>query len=254
MGHAVVTGSASGIGAAVAAGLRKEGFDVIGIDLKGAEIEADLSSHDGRRDAIKAVIGASGGAIDRLVLCAGLGSHLEDLPLIASVNYFGAIELLDGLQGALKRGNEPAAVAISSNSARFGPFDDHPFVLACLEGDESRAREIIAGENGFIAYGGSKHALARALRRRSKTFGADGIRLNGIAPGPTETAMLQSTREHPIYSKGFDALEIPVGRYGTAEEIADFILLMMGPKAAFMHGSIVYLDGGNDAATFPDRF
>ena len=170
------------------------------------------------------------------------------------MNYFGAVDVMDALFDALQGGNDPAAVAICSNSARFGPFAEHPFVLACLEGDEARAREIIAGENGFVAYAGSKYALSVAVRRRSKAWAEAGVRLNGIAPGPVETPLLQGTREHPVYSKGFEGLDVPVGRLGTPAEIADFIGIMLGPAASFMQGSIVYLDGGNEAATIPDRF
>ncbi len=254
MGNAIVTGSASGIGAAVREALDAEGHKVIGIDLRDAEVVGDLSTSAGRATAVGQALQAADGVVDRAVLCAGLGSHIEDLPLIASVNYFGAVEVLDALQGALERGNEPAAVVVCSNSARFGPFDEHPFVLACLDGDEAKARALVADENGFIAYAGSKHALSRAVRRRAKPFGEAGVRLNGIAPGPVETPLLQGTRDHPLYSKGFDGLDIPVGRLATPAEIADFITIMLGPRAAFMLGSIVYLDGGNDAAMLPERF
>lgn len=254
MGNAIVTGSASGIGAAVCEALRKEGHRVIGIDLRDAEVIGDLSSAEGRSKAVEQAVTAADGVVDRAVLCAGLGSHLEDLALIASVNYFGAVEVLDALQGPLERGQDPAAVVVCSNSARFAPFEEHPFVLACLEGDEEKARALIAAENGFVAYAGSKHALSRAVRRRSKPFGEAGVRLNGIAPGPVETPLLQGTRDHPLYSKGFDGLDMPIGRLATAAEIADFITIMLGPRAAFMLGSIVYLDGGNEAAMLPDRF
>ena len=254
MGHAVVTGSASGIGAAVAKALRQQGLDVVGIDLRDAEVVADLSTPAGRKDAVRGALEATGGRIDRVVLCAGLGSHLEDLALIGSVNYFGAVEVLDGLFDALQAGEAPAAVVVCSNSARFGRFEDHAFVKACLAGDEPKAREIVAGENGFVAYAGSKYALSVAVRRRAKAWGEAGVRLNGIAPGPVETPLLQGTRDHPVYSKGFAGLDIPVGRLATPDEIADFIGIMLGPAAAFMQGSIVYLDGGNEAATLPDRF
>ena len=66
--------------------------------------------------------------------------------------------------------------------------------------------------------------------------------------------MLEATFAHPVYSKGFEALPIPVGRHGEPAEIANFIAIMLGPDAAFMHGSIVYIDGGNDAAMTPERF
>lgn len=254
MALAVVSGSASGIGAAVRSQLEGEGFTVIGIDLRDAEIEADLSTPDGRVAAIDAAIEKSGGTIDRLVLCAGLGAHLDDYALIASVNYFGAVELLDGLKDAVARGSDPSVVVISSNSAQFGPFADHPFIEAMLAGDEPKARELVSQENGFLAYGGSKHAVARAVRRRAKAFGDAGVRLNAIAPGPIETPLLQGSRDHPVFGKGVDQLDIPLGRTGKPEEIASAICWMLGDGAAFMHGSVIYVDGGNDATVRPDGF
>lgn len=251
---AVITGSASGIGAALGAILRERGDRVIGIDLKGAEVEADLADPEGRRDALARTLELAGGRIDRLALCAGLGSHLEDFARIASVNYFGAMVLLDGLQGALAGGEHPAALVICSNSARFGDFDEHPFVLACLAGDEAEARRLVAAESGFLAYAGSKHALCRALRRRAARFGEAGIRLNGIAPGPVQTPLLQGTIDHPAYSKQFEAIKIPLGRYAEADEMARYLALMLSEHAAYLHGAIVYVDGGMDAALFPDRF
>ena len=174
MAIAVVTGSAGGIGAAVRERLERDGDRVIGVDLRDADVEADLSTPDGREAAVEGVLAACDGDLDKLVACAGLGSHLSDFPLIASVNYFGAVATLDGLRSALAGRPGAAAVAVSSNSARFGAFDDSEFVRACLDDDEPRAREIIAQENGFAAYGGSKHALARAVRRRASEWGRPG--------------------------------------------------------------------------------
>ena len=202
MATAVITGSASGIGAAIQQRLETDGDRVIGIDLRGADIDADLSTPEGRKTAIEGALERSGGAIDRVVACAGLGPTVEDLRLVASVNYFGAIELLDGLRDAMAGREGAAAVAISSNSARFGPFDDHPYVAACLAHDEALAREIVAKENGFVAYGGSKHALARAVRHRAAEWGAAGVRLNAVAPGATQTRDGGSAREPPGLQQG----------------------------------------------------
>jgi len=254
MGTAAVTGCASGIGAAVRERLQKDGDRVIGVDLLAAEVETDLATPDGRRRAIAAVREASGGSLDRLVLCAGLGAHVEDLGKIASVNYFGAIDLLDGLRDTLAGRPDAAAVVVGSNSAQFGPFEDHPYVLALLAHEESRAHELLTGENGFIAYGGSKHALSRAVRHRAKAWGESGIRLNAIAPGPTRTPLLAGSATHPVYGKGVEALEIPLGRWGEPGEIAAAIAFLLGPAASYVHGSILYADGGNDATVRPDRF
>jgi NAD(P)-dependent dehydrogenase (short-subunit alcohol dehydrogenase family) len=167
MGTAVVTGSASGIGKAIRVQLEGQGDRVVGVDLRNAEVEADLSSAEGHKQAVVGALDATGGAIDRLVVAAGLGGHVEDLVALTSVNYFGAVEVLDGLRPAMEGRPGAAAVAICSNSAQLAPLDEHPYVVALLEHDEKQAREL-ASELGPMAYGASKHALTRAMRRRSQ--------------------------------------------------------------------------------------
>ena len=66
--------------------------------------------------------------------------------------------------------------------------------------------------------------------------------------------MIAETRKHPIYGKGFEMLEIPVGRLASPEEMAGIIAFLLGPDAAFIHGSILWADGGNDAVIRPDGF
>ncbi len=253
MATVAITGSGSGIGAAIRAALEARGDRVVGVDLRGAEIEADLSKPEGRAAAVDGIREHTRDGLDQLVICAGVGSHLEDLALIASVNYFGAIEVLDPLREDLAGRTNAAALLVCSNSARFGPFESHPFTEACLAGDEAKARELIAGENGFVAYSGSKHALGIALRRRAVEWGEARIRLNGIAPGPTETAVLEGTRGHAIFGRGLDGLTMPLGRTATPDEIARVAAFMLSPDASFVHGAIWYVDGGNEAATLPDR-
>ena len=80
----VVTGAASGIGAAVATMLRSRGDRVIGVDLKDAEVCADLATSAGRAAAVAAVLEQSRGVVDGLVTCAGLSVRNERLGSIAS--------------------------------------------------------------------------------------------------------------------------------------------------------------------------
>jgi NAD(P)-dependent dehydrogenase (short-subunit alcohol dehydrogenase family) len=254
VGIAAVTGSASGIGAAIQERLEADGDRVIGVDLYDAEVVTDLSTPEGRQRAVAAVCESAGGALDRLVVCAGLGAHVEDLARIASVNYFGAVDVMDGLLGELAGRPGAAAVAVCSNSAQFAPFDEHPYVLALLDHDEAKAREIVAQENGFVAYSGSKHALCRAVRRRAKPWGEAGVHLNAVCPGATETPLLRGSIEHPVWGPGVAALEIPLGRRAEPSEIAAVIAFLLGPDASYVHGSTVYIDGGNDAVVRPDRF
>ena len=241
----VVTGAASGIGAAVRARLEAAGDRVIGIDLRDTEITADLSTNGGRQSAIEAVKAETGAKLDGLVLCAGLGAHLEDLSLIISVNYFGAVELLDGLRSMMDGRTDAAATVIASNSAQYAPFADFEFVAAMLDGNEAKARELVAKENGFMAYGGSKHALCCAVRRRTEAWGAAGVRLNAVAPGSTQTPLLQGAIDHPLYGKGFAKLKTPLGRNAAPEEIASVVAFLQGREASFVHGSVIFADGGN---------
>lgn len=254
MGTAAVTGSASGIGAAVRERLEKQGDRVIGVDLHDAEVVADLSTPEGRSQALSGVLEQSDGVLDRVVLAAGLGAHVDDIALVASVNYFGAVDVLDGLLPALAGRSDAAVVVICSNSAQMGPFLEHPFVLALLDHDEARAHELLEKENGFIAYGGSKHALSRAVRRRAPQWGKAGVRLNGIAPGPTRTPLMDGAAAHPVWGKGVEALSVPLGRWAEPVEIAATIAFLLGPEASYIHGSIVFADGGNDAELRPDGF
>lgn len=260
MSITVVTGSASGIGAATRTRFEKEGDKVIGIDIKDAEIIADLSTEAGRESAVAGVKQHCGNSIDRFVACAGLATYARPLSLIPSVNYFGAIDLLDWLFGLLQRGSDPAAVAILSNAALWMPPDDSPYVKALLNHDEGEAWRIItefeeADEFSLasgLAYAGSKFALGIALRHRALNWGKLGVRLNGVAPGNIDTPMLDKVLGDPVTGDGVRSMVIPLDRVGKPEEIAAVVYFLCSPEASFVHGSIVVVDGGIDANIRPD--
>lgn len=253
MGTVVVTGSASGMGAAIRRSLEAGGQQVIGIDLRGEEIDADLSTRAGRESAIGAALDRSSGALDGLVVCAGLGPHVTPSTLLISVNYFGAVELLDAFREALARGTNPSAIAISSNSIGIIPMDDTELLDAMLAGDEPLALRVGERFDGASIYGMTKQALARALRQRSQAWGESGIRLNAVAPGPVLTPLLQGSIDDPVLGPAVDALPVPLGRRAEPEEIATVVDFLMGPGASFIHGSIVFADGGTDALLRPDH-
>lgn len=253
MGIAVISGSASGIGACTAKRLAAQGHRIIGIDLRNADINADLSTPQGRQTAIDQALEMSGGEIDRLVLAAGLGGHLDDGALVARVNYFGAVSLLDGMKDAIAAA-KGRCVVIGSNSAQMRTDPKAPMVEAMLEGDETKAMEVIGDMHAAMVYGHSKHALTRAVRRRAAEWGQLGISINVIAPGPTETPMLNGVKDHPTISKSLEMIPIPQTRFAKADEIADIIEFLLSDTADYMQGSVIYVDGGTDAQLRPDAF
>lgn len=251
----VITGSASGIGAAIRANLDKAGNKIIGIDLRDAEIIADLSSSEGCAKAITAVKESCDNHLDQFVAAAGIAPDAKDPSLIVSVNYYGVINLLDGLFELLQRGNNPAAMVISSNSAQMMPMDDNPYVFALLNLDEVEAkRKISELDHPGIAYAVSKNAVARAVRHRAANWGNAGVRLNVIAPGTITTAMQQRLLDDPATSSSISYLPRPLGRYGEPEEVAAVAAFLLGPEASYIHGAVYYVDGGQDAQIRPDRF
>ncbi len=116
MGIYALTGGATGIGAAIKQQLIEAGHQLISIDIRDADIIADLSSPEGRKTAIDSVRQAAPGGLDGLITCAGLGANVNDSALIASVNYFGTVVLATELAQWVAR-KQGSIVLISSNSA-----------------------------------------------------------------------------------------------------------------------------------------
>ena len=248
-----LTGGASGIGAAIKQHLVDQGHKVISIDIRDADIESDLSTTEGRSAAIEAVLATASTGLDGFVACAGVGTHIENLGVIPSVNYFGATDLVEGLRELLMK-KAGSVVLISSNSA---PMDtDAQYVDALLAGDEAQAKERTAAMNGQTADSGSKQALTRWMRRNNADYAGRGIRMNAIGPGYTRTAMTAAVEEDPVYGpaiKNFVAT-IPLKRPGQPEDMAQAVSFLLSDAASFISGSMLFVDGGHDAMFRPDSF
>ena len=248
----VITGSASGLGAALVRRLERDGHRVIGLDRRDAPIVADLGTPDGRAAGIAAAREACGGSLDGLVSCAGLGPY-DDPQTICRVNYFGAVAILDGLKPELSRGSAPAAVAISSIGAAAEMLMLPECLQACRDGDEKLAQGIMADKDGTTSYSNAKRALAEAVKKRAVEWAPEGIRINAVAPGKMDTPMLDRLLSDAAHAPAIEAMPVPMGRHGSADEIAGVVAFLLGPDASYVQGQVIIADGGSNALLDPTR-
>lgn len=250
MSTIVITGSSSGIGLACKRQFESEGHRVIGVDIKNAEVIADLSSADGRQEAIEHILTLAKEGIDSLVLSAGLSGVTEPVDTTLAVNYFGSSELMEGLHGAMVGRENPCIVCLVSTSCRFVANDD-PLIEKLLEGDEEECMEIIREKGHGSAYPYSKHALARLVRIKASEWASKGIRVTACVPGMTMTPMVESLMEDDSVREIMEAMQAPLGRKGTAEEMAGVIGFLCSDAASFISGTMIWVDGAQDARDNP---
>lgn len=259
MGIVAITGSASGIGAATRRQVEARGDTVIGIDLKDAEVTADLSDAAERQRALDEVLERCNGSLDGLVTCAGVGPPFDPNKML-TINWFGTEVFLTGLRPALAASAGVAkVVAVSSNSTTTSPNIPDALVDACLALDEAEAHRLL-GEIGDMAmptaYAGSKLAVARYVRRHAPTadWAEAGIRLNAIAPGAVLTPLLQGGLDDELFGELIRGFPVPTGGFGSPDTIGAWITMMLSDAADFLCGSLFFVDGGTDALVRPDAW
>jgi NAD(P)-dependent dehydrogenase (short-subunit alcohol dehydrogenase family) len=219
---AIVTGAASGIGAAVVRRLEADGIRVTGWDLRGKP-PVDVSDAAAVDAALKRVVAAAGPP-DILVNCAGR----RELAGMAEVT------------------PEQWRRDISTNLD--GTFNCIHAVLPLML--ESRSGAIVnfasvAGLTGFVgrvAYCASKFGVVGLTLAAAKDLGPHGIRVNAVAPGPVATPLTAHMRADPAHDAVAES--VPLGRWGKPEEIAEIVAFLVGPAASYVNGAVITGDGG----------
>lgn len=253
MNKIVITGSQSGMGLALREHLSAQGASIIGIDLpgKGAEVEADLSNRAGRAAAVAQTLELCGGQLNGVVANAGVDLP-GNLPLMLELNYLGAIELLQGLRPALALAGRSGAAATVSDSVAISPGIPEALVEQLLtHGQDALTTVTMAlASNPNLGYQVSKMALARWIRRNaaSAEWAGAGITLNGVAPGPVMTPLLAHDLLDPQKGPMIRALPQPLGEFTTPQAVAELYEFLLSPKARYIVGQIIMIDGGIEAA------
>jgi len=236
-GRALVTGGASGIGAATVARLREDGYRVAVLDRDAAAVEgsaadvravADVTDPAGLAAAIDGAVAELGG-LDVAVASAGVstpGTVVET-----------AVEDWDGLFAINVRGVYLTAKATI------------PHLVAAGGG----SFVAVASQLGFVgvpsaaAYCASKGAVINLVRAMAIDHGHEGVRVNCVCPGPTETPLLETffgaTPDPEATRRAFAAMQVH-GRMVAPQEIADGIAYLASPRAGSTTGHALVVDGG----------
>lgn len=240
MAWAVVTGAGSGIGAVIAEHAAKAGFSVSAWDIDGGKVSE--------------VAGRIGDAVTSLCVDvtdeAAVGTAMASLP------------------------EPPGLVVSSAGIVRFGPLLDLPvrdwesvlrvnltgtFVVA-----RAAARRMCAARSGCIvnlasingvavapragAYTASKAAIVRLGEQMALEWAEFGIRVNTVTPGLIDAGMSEEIYADPEARRQRIA-HVPMGRLGSAEDVADAVMFLASPKASYITGQNIVVDGGITKAT-----
>ncbi|OBA72145.1 NAD-dependent epimerase [Mycobacterium sp. 1554424.7] len=254
MGTYAITGSASGMGREAAQRLRADGHTVIGVDVEDADVVADLSTPHGREAAADGILAACGGKLEGAILAAGLGPSRgrDRARLIAQVNYLGVVDLLVALRPVLAAAERAKVVVVSSNSTTTVPAVPGRTVRALLAHDADKAVRSVrpfGPAATTMMYAASKIAVARWVRRHAvlPEWAGSGVRLNALAPGAIMTPLLEEQLSDPRQAKAVRSFPIPVGGFGDAGHLAEWMRFMLSDSADFLCGSVIFVDGGTDA-------
>jgi NAD(P)-dependent dehydrogenase (short-subunit alcohol dehydrogenase family) len=245
----VVTGAASGIGLATKEVLEQRGDRVIGVDLAGSDIDADLSTAQGRAALPGLIRQAAGDHVDGVLAVAGVSAVSS---LAVRVNFFGARETLELLRPQLAASDAPRAAVVASFATLHE--NDLELVAALRAGDEERASEIAdrlaASGAGHLIYPSTKRAIAEWMREAaiSPEWAGAGIPLNGVAPGVIVTPM---TAPYLATEEGRASLlaGVPIRLHGPAEpvDVARLLAWLTGEENTHITGQLVFIDGGAEA-------
>ena len=248
----IVTGAASGMGAATAQILVDLGAEVHAIDIKKPDLtglasytECDLRDPALIDDTVKKI----GKVVNALFNCAGLPNTFKGLDVML-VNFCGLRHLTEAVIPNLLEGSAIASIA---STAGIGWMQNMPLLFELLATpDFAAARawcEAHPNELTANAYGLSKEAINAYTALRSFTLAPDGIRINCVNPGPTDTPMMPEF-EKAVGKKYMDEFPVPLGRHAIAEEQAWPLVFLNSPRCSFVTGVQFDCDGGFKGAMF----
>ncbi|ARU06403.1 3-oxoacyl-ACP reductase [Comamonas serinivorans] len=237
---AVITGGASGIGAALARRLHGEGAQVLIADLNEAQGQA-LAGELGERARFQATDVASQASVEALVATAvRTWGRLDMLFNNAGVGNLSRIE-------ALAPADWQRVMAINLDGVFFGIRAALPVMQAQGGGAivNTASASGLAADFGFAAYNAAKAAVINLTRTAALDNAARGIRVNAVCPGPVDTPILAGVSA----LRGDWEARVPMQRFARPEEIAAVMAFLASDEASYLTGAAIPVDGGLTAHT-----
>ena len=239
---AAVTGAGSGIGLATTELMRKEGARVAALDLKPPQplpnvfpVTADVTDQSSMNAAADAALQELGG-VDLLICNAGIGASGtvvdnddDEWHSVYDVNVVGIARTVKAFLPSLKQSKNAAIVCTAS--------------IVSVTGLPQRA-----------VYGASKGAVYALTMSMAADLVGDGIRVNCVCPGTVDTpwvGRLLDAAPDPQAARANLVARQPIGRLGTAEEIAEAIVYLASPAAGYVTGTALMIDGGTSGFRVP---
>ena len=239
---AVVTGASRGIGRAVASGLA----------ALGAKVIVNFHSNAAAADETVAAIGASGGEAVAMRFDVADGAAVE-VAMKDVVAMCGGIHILVNNAGvavnALTLGGKDADFRRAVDVNLGGTFNCTRAALRSLMRAPGGGRIIniasIIGEGGSAGqgfYAAAKAGIIGFTKSWAREYASRGLTVNAVSPGVIATDMTEA--EMPDARKAEVLLTIPLGRFGMPEDVAHAVVFLAGPKAAYITGQVVRVNGG----------
>jgi NAD(P)-dependent dehydrogenase (short-subunit alcohol dehydrogenase family) len=240
---AMVTGAARGIGLAVAKRFLADGWRVVLLDIEAGLLEESVTAL-GSPDATLAVACDVSDSNAVAAAFARIEHHFGRLD--ALVNNAGVAVFLPLMETSDADWSRVLAVNLT------GPFLCTKAAVPLMRNHGGGAIVNITSISGLrastlrSAYGTSKAGLAHLTKQLAVELAELGIRVNGVAPGPVDTAMAKAVHSAEIRADYHDA--IPLNRYGLEEELAEAVFFLCSDRASYITGQVLAVDGGFDAA------
>lgn len=240
---AMVTGASYGIGAAIAVGLARDGFNIVVTDVRTADlsnvlarisgigahaksVELDLRSQSGIEQAMDEAQAAFG-HLDVLVNNAGVPSLRK-----------AALDVTRDEWNAVQDVNLTGTFFMTQQMGRHLIASTRPGTVISIASTHG-----LVGFAGASAYGIAKAGIIHMTKMLAIEWARYGIRVNAVAPGTTETESRAPSLADPE-RRGMMLSRIPLRCFGSAEDMAAAVRYLAGPQAAYITGHTLVLDGG----------